>query len=434
MDFSVPFFRILWDINQVFIWALTICFFNQIFHMTLSIFVKKKRFPAAKESHRFGFLIAARNEERVIGDLVRSIRAQDYPQELLHVFVVADNCTDRTAAMAREAGATVFERFNDRLRGKSYALDDALKRILAEYEDLGLEAVVIMDADNLLHPRFVAEMNKAFDKGHKIATGYRAPRNFSDSWAAGSSSFMYLRESRQVNRSRARLGIGTFVFGTGFYISMSYVRQFGGWPFHTLTEDSEISTVVSTLGDKVAFCEDAFFYDEQPAGFRDFWRQRLRWCRGNHQVFFKRIGALCRSFLRRPSLTKWETGTFLLPLPAVSFIWFILYTLLGLGWAVFQAVPAGVLMQECLQFCIADFTFPLLFGYVDAVVLLLQCNKQIDAPAGKKVRYMLLFPVGMYMLLITTALTLFKKVGWQQISHTGGHSAGQAGVSPAPRG
>lgn len=423
MDFSIPFFRGLWLVNQVFIWALTICFFNQILHMTLSIFVKKKRFPEAKANHRYGFLIAARNEELVIGDLVRSIRAQEYPAGLLHVFVVADNCTDNTATAAREAGATVFERFNDTLRGKSYALDEGLKRIMAEYGSLDLEAVFVMDADNLLHPRFVAEMNKAFDKGHRIATGYRAPKNFADSWLSGSSSFMYLRESRQVNRSRARLGIGTFAFGTGFYISMSYIRQFGGWPFHALAEDAEVSTVVTTLGDKVAFCEDAVFYDEQPTGFRDFWRQRLRWCKGNHQVFFRRSGALWRSLLRRPSLTKWETAMFLLPLPAVSFIWFILYTLLGLGWAAAHAIPAGVLMQECLQFCISDFTFPFLLGYIASVVLLLQCYRQIDAPAGKKVAYMLLFPVGMYMFLITTSLTLFKKVEWKPIGHTGRRSS-----------
>lgn len=434
MEFSIPFYRILWIINQVFIWALTICFFNQILHMTLSIFVKKKSFPAAKKNHRYGFLIAARNEERVIGDLVRSIRAQAYPQELLHIFVVADNCTDDTAATAREAGAIVFERINDKLRGKSYAMDDALKRILADYEDLGMEAIFVMDADNLVHPRFVAEMNKVFDEGHQIATGYRAAKNFSDSWLSASSSFMYLRESRQVNRSRARLGIGTSALGTGFYVSMDYVRQFGGWPFHALTEDSEVSTVITTLGDKVAFCEDAVFYDEQPIGFRDFWRQRLRWCRGNHQVFFRRSGALWRSLLRKPSLTKWENAMFLLPLPAVSFIWFIIYTLLGLGWAAFQPVSSAVLMRECLQFCISDFIFPFLLGYVASVVLLWQCYKQIDAPRNKKVGYMLLFPVGMYILLITTSLTLFKKVEWKPIGHTGGQGSGKAGVIPSPRG
>ena len=84
----------------------------QVLFMIIGIFSKKKKFPEAKEQHTFAFLIAARNESKVIGNLINSIRNNDYPQDKIKIFIVADNCEDNTAELCRNLGCTVYERFN----------------------------------------------------------------------------------------------------------------------------------------------------------------------------------------------------------------------------------------------------------------------------------------------------------------------------------
>ena len=118
-------------INVIISVVLAVIYFHQYFYGFLSIFVKRKKLKDATLNRKFAYIICAYNEEVVIGNLVQSIYAQDYPKELMQVFVVADNCTDKTALIARNAGAIVIERFNQIKKGKSYALDDAIKKILA---------------------------------------------------------------------------------------------------------------------------------------------------------------------------------------------------------------------------------------------------------------------------------------------------------------
>ena len=108
--------------------AFTICYVYQFFYI-FTVLTRKPPKQEAKKNHRYAVMISARNEIAVIGDLIHSIRMQNYPQELIDIFVIADNCTDDTASVARSAGATdVFERFDKEYIGKGYALDFGYKR------------------------------------------------------------------------------------------------------------------------------------------------------------------------------------------------------------------------------------------------------------------------------------------------------------------
>ena len=100
----------------------TVCYFYQIVYLILPL-LKKQRPLESKERRRYAILIAARNEEAVLPHLLESIRRQDYPAELISPFVVADNCTDRTAEIAEQGGARVFRRFSKTQIGKGYALN-----------------------------------------------------------------------------------------------------------------------------------------------------------------------------------------------------------------------------------------------------------------------------------------------------------------------
>lgn len=122
-------------INFIIATVFFVCYSYQ-FAYILVPYLKKEKPHKPAELHRYAVLISARNEELVIGNLLDSISAQDYPSSLVRVFVVADNCTDKTAKVARAHGAIVYERFNDKLVGKGYALEYLLDRIGEEYGDV----------------------------------------------------------------------------------------------------------------------------------------------------------------------------------------------------------------------------------------------------------------------------------------------------------
>ena len=164
-------------LNFVISIVFTLCYAYQFFYIFVGLLKKPREFEA-KLQHRYAVVVSARNESSVIGNLIRSIQSQKYPKELVDIFVIADNCTDNTAEVAREAGAIVYERFNKEQVGKGYALDWMFKLIKEEHADKHYEAYIIFDADNILDPNYIAEMNKVFDNGYRIITSYRNSKNF----------------------------------------------------------------------------------------------------------------------------------------------------------------------------------------------------------------------------------------------------------------
>ena len=106
--------------------SFIVCYIYQIFYIFVAVFRTPVKFKKTDERKRYAFLLAARNEESVIGNLIDSIKKQTYPQELIDIYVVADNCTDKTALVAEQAGAYVYERFNKEKVGKGYALDTSI--------------------------------------------------------------------------------------------------------------------------------------------------------------------------------------------------------------------------------------------------------------------------------------------------------------------
>ena len=160
-------------INYIIAIIFTLCYCYQFFYVIVPWLFAKKKSKAPVTDHKYAVLIAARNEEVVIGNLIESIKDQKYDSSLVNVFVVADNCTDKTAEIARSLGATVYERFNKERVGKGYAMEYLLDRINADYGWDSFDGYFIFDADNVLDKNYIAEMNKTFSQGYSIVTGYR---------------------------------------------------------------------------------------------------------------------------------------------------------------------------------------------------------------------------------------------------------------------
>lgn len=261
-------------INHIISTAFLICYAYQIIFLLVPFFLKKKK-TTAEKLYSYAVLISARNEEAVIGNLIQSIRAQNYPPELVTVFVVADNCTDATASIARREGAVVWERNNLESVGKGYALDYLLGKITETYPSETFDGYFVFDADNLLDENYIREMNNTFSEGYRIVTSYRNSKNFSGNWISAGYALWFMREAKYVNNSRMLLGTSCAVSGTGFLFHRDILARYGGWKFFLLTEDIEF-TVSNILADeKIGYCGSAVFYDEQPTSFRQSWRQRM---------------------------------------------------------------------------------------------------------------------------------------------------------------
>ena len=279
--------------NTIIFLFFTVAFFYQIVYFLVGLRRGEVELPEAKKNHRYAFMIAAHNEEVVIGQLVRSIKEQDYPAELIDVYVVADACTDATAERAREAGAYVYERNDLARKGKSWALDMGFDNVLNERGDDYYDAFIIFDADNLLSKDYVRQMNKVVDLGYLAATSYRNSKNFDSSWISSAYGIWFLREARFLNNARMMLGTGCAISGSGWMVSNKIIRSMHGWAFHTLTEDIQFSTFCAANGIRIAYAP-AEFFDEQPVTLKASWIQRMRWTKGFYQVFFSYGGDLAR--------------------------------------------------------------------------------------------------------------------------------------------
>ena len=276
-----PFFKNIYDILSVLI---TIMLAYHSVYFIIGIF-KTKKFKKAKVKHKYAILIAARNEEKVIGNLLDSIAKQDYPRDLLTTFVVADNCTDSTAAIARKKGAICYERFNDQDKTKGFALEFLFNNIESDYGINSFDGYFIFDADNLLNTNFVSKMNDAFDSGEKIITSYRNTKNFDENWIASTYALHWIRSSRTSHRARSYLGLATNIQGTGFLFANEIVKN--GWHYTSLTEDRALTADAVSNGYMISYQDEAIFYDEQPIKLKVALRQRLRWSKGHLLAFLE---------------------------------------------------------------------------------------------------------------------------------------------------
>ena len=398
-------------INAVISALFFICYTYQFLYIPLVLAKKPKALAAPARAHRYAVLIAARNEENVISGLLDSLRAQTYDMSLVTVFVAADNCTDSTAAIARAHGAVVYERFNQLNVGKGYALDFLLQHIGADYP-AGFDGYFVFDADNILAPDYIERMNEMFSNGHEIVTSYRNSKNFGGNWISAGYALWFLRESRYLNGARTRLGSSAAVGGTGFLFSQRILNESHGWRFYLLTEDIEFSVYHILRGEKIAICESAVLYDEQPTDFRQSCRQRLRWAKGYVQVFLRYGGQLLRG-AARGSWSCFDISMSILPafiLTSLCLLANVTLTVLGLmqGAGVWFALRS---LLECLGSILATL---LVLGGITTVTEW----HRIHATTAQKLVYTLTFPLFMLTYLPISLAALFMKVEWKPIHHS----------------
>ncbi len=466
-----PFFR---DFNNFIGAALSIMVAYRTVYIIIGLFFTRK-FKPAKKNHKYAIVIAARNEEKVIGNLLDSIKKQDYPKELLTIFVVADNCTDKTAEIARKNGAICYERFDNEHKTKGFALQYLFERIEEDYGRMSFEGYFVFDADNLLKKDYISRMNDAFDSGEKMVTSYRNIKNIDENWITMSFAVHWLRTIRQYHRARSVLRLATNIQGTGYLFASEVVRD--GWKYTSLTEDRGLTADAVAQGYRISYQDAAEFYDEQSPNYKVAFNQKLRWSKGL-LINFKESGL--KLFInifcgRKYAKVKWgkedeekkpwwkrffigikdrfimyDTFMHLLPTNVINlFRWIFVVLILRSIYCYTTGVNSvdffagGTYLAQILQHffdfkitipagvnaLIATFfigiwarLFYRIGAYIEKIVVLwyvlfLERKRIKKIPIWKIFAYSLLWPIFDIVGRYTTYIALFKKVGWKPVPH-----------------
>lgn len=407
--------------NLIIFLLFTFLYSYQLYYVIYVLCNRKKTLVADKDVptvyHRYAFVTSARNESAVIADLINSIKKQNYPQELIDIYVIADNCTDNTADIARECGAYVYERFNKTLVGKGYALDEFFKFMYREHSNVQYDGFFIFDADNLLDANYTLEMNKVYNQGYRVITCYRNSKNYGSNWLSAGYALWFLRESRYLNQARMMLGTSCAISGTGFFVSDEIIRENNGWNYHLLTEDIEFSVANIIKGETIGYSQ-AVIYDEQPITFKQSWNQRLRWSKGFYQVIAKYGFNLFKGIFKRGERSFACYDMLMTLLPAV---FLALLSILVNGLVLMDQLNNIYVVQQIVDLTRQSILFSCLNFYgmlfLLGVITTITEWRNIDASVTQKIGYVFTFPLFIMTYIPISIVALFKRVHWTPIAH-----------------
>ena len=397
----------LYMLQQALVWIITIYWLYQLMVSICSL-VKLKDKPIIEEkNNKFMAIIPAHNEEIVVGNLIASLQKQNYPKDLYDIYVIADNCTDNTAEVARKAGAIVYERFDEEHKTKGYALDWFLKQKIEE--NAPYDAFCIFDADNIVDVDFLKNMNKKLCQGEEVVQGYRDIKNPTDSWVSAGYAIFYWTMNRFYHLARYNLGLSPLINGTGFMVKFDLVKPTNGFDTVTLTEDIEFSLKTIISGKKLGWATDAIVYDEQPVGFKQSWSQRSRWTVGHIQCLKEYTKPLAAAVKEHKTLMNFDGLLYMLgsiPMFVLTIVLLLLNFVMYFG----NGMTTTDLIINCLRYLLPTFLLPIF----TAIIIMILDKK----PIKPMLKGLALYPLFLRSWLLINLKCLFKReTKWEKINH-----------------
>lgn len=272
-----------------------------LFVITIGAWLFRVRADYNAAPLKAALLVPAHNEEQHIRYILSDANTMDYPPGKFTVFVIADNCTDATAAQAREMGATVFERHDLAHRGKGQALDWCLRthaELLAGYD-----IIALVDADMTIHPRFLRELSASFSAGAQVVQALNTVARPESTWRT-SLGYVGFSVINHVRPSGRRFFGGTAELkGSGMAFRAPLLLKYG-WPAHSLAEDAEFSKHLLLDGIVVEYNPRALVTSEIPATTFQARIQQQRWEGGKWHVQRTYVPVLLRACLKKPSIAR----------------------------------------------------------------------------------------------------------------------------------
>ena len=352
------------------------------------------------KKHKFSIIIAARNEEKVIGNLIDSLKKQNYDKKLYDINVIINNSDDNTLKVSKKHGANAIE-CEVPVKSKG----EVLRYVFKKFKNKDFDAYIVFDADNVVHPDFLLNMNKSLNSGFKVAQGFRDSKNYQDNWISGSYTLFYYLQNFFFNLSRKKLHSSASINGTGFMVKKDFIEELDFNPV-TLTEDVELTTVCAINNQRVDFVKDAITYDEQPTSFRVSLTQRLRWSKGNLQCWKHYHHRLFKTYLKHHNLA--AVDMYLNNLAAVVQVLSVIVVVLGF---------IEKVMTTKVVFSVVGI-IGFLVSYIGTVLVsmfvTIYNKKSVTAMASS----LILFTLFMLTWVPINVVSIFKKtVNWKHIGH-----------------
>ena len=393
-------------LQQAIVFIITVFWIYNIGISVCALIKFKDKPLKTNKKHKFMAIIPAHNEAAVIANLIESLKAQDYPEELLDIYVIADNCTDNTANVAKEAGAIVYERFDEEHKTKGYALNWFLKQKIEE--NAPYDAFCIFDADNIVDETFIKNMNKKLCQGEEVVQGYRDIKNPTDSWITAGYAIFYWTMNRFYHLARYNLGLSPLINGTGFMVKFDIIKP-TGWDTNTLTEDIEFSLKTIISGKKLGWATDAIVYDEQPVGFKQSWSQRSRWTVGHIQCLKEYTIPLAVAVKEHKTLMNFDGLLYMIgSIP--MFVLTIILLILNFVMYFSNGMSTLDLFINCLRYLLPTFLLPI----ITAIMIMILDKK----PIRPMIKGLALYPLFLGSWLLINFKCLFKKqTKWEKIEH-----------------
>ncbi len=253
-----------------------------LYHFALAMAYFVAREPEQKASrkvNRFAVIIPAHDEELLIANTCENLLAINYPASQREIFIIADNCSDRTADICRNYPVQVMSRVDREHLGKGFALKWAYERIGLD----NFDAFLIVDADTAVDPSILEELNIMINNGSQAIQCYETMSNRNESWF---TQLIFI--SRTINNllyhyAKYKIGLSSYLMGVGMCFRTSLLRELP-WTAYTLAEDWEYTARLVEQGIKIDFAVKAKVFPQESRSLQQATSQRLRWSRGRFYV------------------------------------------------------------------------------------------------------------------------------------------------------
>ena len=396
----------LYILQQALVWVVTIYWVYQ-FAISMSSLINFKEKPIIeKKYNKFMAIIPAHNEEAVVENLILSLKKQNYSKDLYDIYVIADNCTDNTAQIARKAGAIVYERFDPAHKTKGAALKWFLGQKIEE--NAPYDAFCIFDADNIVDVNFLTCMNRKLCQGETVVQGYRDIKNPTDSWVTAGYAIFYWTMNRFYHLARYNIGLSPLINGTGFMVRFDQIKS-EGWNTKTLTEDIEFSLKQIIKGKKLGWARDAIVYDEQPVGFKQSWSQRSRWTAGHIQCMQEYTKELALAFKEKKTVMNFD-GLLYIVGSIPMFIATITLLLINFLIYIRHGSTTAELIESYIKYIIPTFLMP-----IPTAILIMKLEHKKVKPM---IKGLIFYPLFLGSWLVINFKCLFKReTSWEKIDH-----------------
>ena len=386
--------------------SLILIILGLILFIINAFFIKDKEKTLVKNvNNKFCVLVPARDESKVIENLIISIEEQSINVNMEDVFVIVESENDETINICKKHNVNYFVRKKLDLKSKGYALMEMIEYLYENNKFYDL--YFIFDADNILDENYFKEMLISYQNGYDVATGYRKSSNVNKNVISTCSALTFSLINNLLNTNKISKNRTITISGTGYYISSKILNNWKTFPFHLLTEDYEFSVYLSLNNFSTFYNTNAIFYDEQPTTFSESIKQRTRWCFGFLQVRKKYTKELINNLNNKNVL-----GEFISIKPYIlmllGLILFYFYLIIN----IFITSSIYIL----LIMLITIFIYLILIIFTD---VLLYVDKDLGITNENKIKTIFYNPIFLLSYIYCLLKAMFSNVSWEKIEHKG---------------